>query len=284
MNLTNIRKFWKKAFTLVEMLIVVVIIGILISALLPKLRGAQDKAADKKTQTAVRDYLIAQKASDDAYPLHLEDFSKKPYIADKKKDGSELSIASFKKTNSNWGAGSWIMMYDPTDAKNNPASDSGIFLKEVLSKINSQDMAQLTWKDNTIVGLGFFGNLAKLLQSGGADLTNDQYIKTLKNEGFTYIDKVNTSNPAKAVWGGFVIWLDKTPGNGWVKITDSTLIWANEELKDTYVNVAFVNDSMYFLKTILEWEEEKRKFMTDFLKAVNAVYPDLITNLTSGNS
>ncbi|MBQ9554473.1 type II secretion system protein [bacterium] len=39
-------KNYKKAFTLVEMLIVVVIIGILSSALLPRLQGAQSAARD----------------------------------------------------------------------------------------------------------------------------------------------------------------------------------------------------------------------------------------------
>ena len=40
------KKNFKKAFTLVEMLIVVVIIGILSSALLPRLQGAQSAARD----------------------------------------------------------------------------------------------------------------------------------------------------------------------------------------------------------------------------------------------
>jgi len=42
-----------KAFTLVEMLIVIVIIGILIAALLPRLQGAQAMARDTHRQSAL---------------------------------------------------------------------------------------------------------------------------------------------------------------------------------------------------------------------------------------
>lgn len=47
------KKLNLKAFTLVEMLIVIVIIGILIAALLPRLQGAQNMARDTSRRTAL---------------------------------------------------------------------------------------------------------------------------------------------------------------------------------------------------------------------------------------
>jgi prepilin-type N-terminal cleavage/methylation domain-containing protein len=47
------KKLNLKAFTLVEMLIVIVIIGILISALLPRMQAAQGKARDVVRQTGI---------------------------------------------------------------------------------------------------------------------------------------------------------------------------------------------------------------------------------------
>ena len=51
----------KKAFTLVEMMIVVIIIGILMSALLPKLTGAQARARDTARQVSLSQISTALK-------------------------------------------------------------------------------------------------------------------------------------------------------------------------------------------------------------------------------
>ena len=45
---------FKKAFTLIEMLIVIVIIGILAAALIPRLQSVQARARDTKRKTDIR--------------------------------------------------------------------------------------------------------------------------------------------------------------------------------------------------------------------------------------
>lgn len=47
-------KIYKKAFTLIEMLIVIVIIGILASALIPRLQAVQARARDSKRKVDLR--------------------------------------------------------------------------------------------------------------------------------------------------------------------------------------------------------------------------------------
>lgn len=279
-----IEQGFKKAFTLVEMLIVIVIIGILMAALLPKLTSAEDKAKDKKTMTAVKDYLIAQQAWNDSYPIHASDFSPKPYIIDKWEDGTDITsllTTNFKKDSTNWGKGSWIYLYNPTEAKSS-WTDSYKFLHQILSQLSTKDMSQLPWNDNSTVIVGFFWNLWKILEWYKTDAGVSSLINTLKNQWFTYIDKVNTTNPAKAVRWWFALWLDKTPWNGGVKISDPTLISKNEELKNTYVNFAFVNDWLYFMSDLIEGEEEKKALVTTMLKSIVAQWID-IWGLSAGN-
>jgi len=275
----------KKAFTLIEMLIVIVIIAILAAALIPKLTASVEKAKDKKSLTAVRDFLIAQQAGNNSYPLHSEDFSKKPYLVDKGKDGTPVTsivTTNFKLHPADWGKGAWVYIYD-TEAAKIEGEEANKFLKQILSKISSKDIAQLTWNDNQVVAIWFFWNLAKILDKYKSIPGVQDAINTLKQEWFTYIDKPDVTNPAKAVWGGFVLWLDRTPWNGGVKISEnqSDLISENEELKDRYVNFAFVNDNLYFISDLLSSEEERRWFITAMLKAIKDSGVS-ITDLTAG--
>lgn len=71
-----------KGFTLVELLVVIVIIGILVAISLPGLIGAQDKAREaavkanmRTVQLSVEQYAVDAGGS---YPLNVNDF--KPYL------------------------------------------------------------------------------------------------------------------------------------------------------------------------------------------------------------
>jgi len=276
-------KWFKKAFTLVEMLIVIVIIWILMAALLPKLTSAQDKAKDKKSLTSVKDYLIAQQAWNSSYPIHGENFSQKPYLIDRWVNWTNiwsLITANLKTKITEWGKGSWVYIYNPTDA-NVDWTDSNKFLTQILAKLSSKDMSQLPWNSNSVVSLWFFWNLGKILDKYKNDPGVTDLIKTLKFKWFTYIKNITATNPAKAVWGGFVLWLDKTPWNGGVKISDSSLISKNPELKDAYVNFAWVSDWIYFMSDLITAEAEKKWLVTSMLKTVDSQV--WITDLTSGN-
>lgn len=61
----------KKWFTLVEMLIVVVILGILLAAIVPRIIWAKDRAVDTARQAAVKDITTAFASyfAEDGYPL-----------------------------------------------------------------------------------------------------------------------------------------------------------------------------------------------------------------------
>lgn len=50
---------YKKSFTLIEMLIVIVIIGILAAALVPRLRSVQERARDTKRETDMNQIYTA---------------------------------------------------------------------------------------------------------------------------------------------------------------------------------------------------------------------------------
>ena len=68
----------KGGFTLIEMMIVIVVIGILVGALLPQFRGAQDEAAEQRARSELRTLATAVESyyihNSNAYPANQAAF------------------------------------------------------------------------------------------------------------------------------------------------------------------------------------------------------------------
>ena len=75
MELKWIRKMDTRAFTLIEMLIVIVVIGILVGVLLPNFRGVQDEANTQRARSELRTVATALESyyihNSNAYPSAL---------------------------------------------------------------------------------------------------------------------------------------------------------------------------------------------------------------------
>jgi len=109
---------FKKAFTLVEMLIVVIIIGILMGALLPKLKWAQERARDtarKANLTTISTALEMYFNDNGSYPTWqcVSDLWPKlvpTYVSDLPSDPQKWRIAFWTKDG--WCSG-WVYSYSP---------------------------------------------------------------------------------------------------------------------------------------------------------------------------
>lgn len=276
----------KKWFTLVEMLVVVIIIGILAAALLPKLMGAREGAKDIAPLTSVRN--LTMRLAGNNYPPHLPDFSRKDYRINEN-DLAKLKITDMR---SQWGKGSWVKLWNPTLFKEHgldgadPASESHyLFARNVLSKIG-QDILEEGWsqRDNQNFYMWFIGHLGNIVK--GKDNIKTQ----LKNIGMNNIDKEASALATnKYNWAFFTLWTQKGEKNGAQKI-DSNISTANEtelfkdiinsnpELEGAYINMFFYPSSGNAI-TISEM------FTDPDVKAefVKLVVKDLISHAKDGN-
>lgn len=269
-------KKFKKAFTLIEILVVIVIIWLLMSALLPKLATFINKPKDIKNAVSIRNYLIAEQAGTNSYPLHWKDFSARPYLVT-----IPDTSAGVKDVQTKMWKWSWIANVNADDIKTSWTEAATFITKYASKAMSEQDLKQLNFNDSTNVLVWFFKQLGSIYSS-----CNNNSCATLKNNGFKYIDSAKDGSNAKVVWGWFVLWLDKTATNGWIKLdptTDKDIIDLNPELENGYVNFSFVNNNFYTLKDLFVSEEDKRDFVENFLNTIKSLNPDSITNLTAGN-
>ena len=151
----------KKAFTLVEMMIVVIIIGILMGALLPKFQGAQKKARDtarKANLSTISTALLMRFNDEGDYPTWdcMSDITKKivpNYLSSIPKDPQKSRITSW--TNSNWCSG-WVYAY---------------------SNIKKYGAAQ--WGSVVVANIEAFGNVANWVLSWTELNWDNEYVSWL---------------------------------------------------------------------------------------------------------
>jgi len=262
------------------MLIVVVIIWILAAALLPKLMSAQDKAKDKASYTAVSSLLKLMMSGNGYYPPHTEDFSKKPYLINK-----GISWIDYPDK-SQWGSGSWVTYFDWDSFKDGTGEKEKTIMNILSKNVERSDLSGLPFRDGIVFDMWFTWNLGLLLKSSSIVNESDPLYDELYNNWLVNIKNTNPDLPkSKQQWWFFVVWLDHTPSNWWLKINDESFIseMNNDLLRDAYVNFAFVWNDTYFLNQIVKTEEGKEKFIKALLKSLKNQNPDLVSTLSWSN-
>ena len=117
LNIDSRKSLLDKGFTLVELIVVVVIIGILSSIAVPAFNNASDKAKQKEASTLIASYLKAAQA------FYAENSTMPVYARDL---GQYVNVTGCRITN-----GNWCKTNTPTDYTNSTArgwnSPSGLY-------------------------------------------------------------------------------------------------------------------------------------------------------------
>lgn len=264
-----LKKTFKKGFTLIEMLVVILIIWILAVVLLPKLMGMVEGAKDLAPMSASRNLVASLTGTN--YPPHLEEFSKKEYRIPNQSEMTNMYWIDDMM--SAWGNWSWNVLWNPTEYKNaDEESKSYKFGNDVLRQISEDLLAeQWTSRDDQTILLWFIWHLGKVVD--GIEGGEKEGVVSALKKLFPYINQTDVANN-KMDWAFYVWWLQKTEKSGSVKIDNVTfpdLIAINPELEGAYFNIFTYTKGwrILTLQDLFVDPYHKKAFIKRFLTMVN---------------
>ena len=230
------KRNFKKAFTLVEMLIVVIIIGILMAALLPRLKGAQERARDTARKANISQISTALEMyfNDNGYYPNgqcvsdLKQALVPQYMSDLPTDPQKGRIAYGTKAG---GCEGWVYGYAPL-YKNGAQSGWSVLLANVeaegkvgnfilVSDTNNVDFDSANYTDNKRFGQDVDSNTTSITNNyldqqdhfSAADIAQNAVCQTTKVT-------TNINDYGKGCW--WPAWQNRT---AWQAKSNQTMVY-----------------------------------------------------------